>query len=162
MAAHRRLHLLDTGSRAPAFRLDRLDGGAVSLQELLSAGPVLLVFFKVTCPVCQLALPFLNRIHSAGALTIFGVSQNDAEDTLDFNREYGITFPVLLDSEDGGFAVSNAFGISSVPTLFMVGSDGVISNVIEGWSKKDIELLGAGAGVAVFRQGDHVPEWKAG
>ena len=160
MAARRQPRLLDAGSRAPDIRLPRLDGPETTLREILTHGPVLLAFFKISCPVCQLTLPFLDRIHAAGALPIYGISQNDAEDTREFNRHFRITFPTLLDPEEGHFPASNAFGISTVPTLFLIGRDGAISRVVEGWSRKDIESLAAGA--QVFRPGDNVPEWKAG
>jgi peroxiredoxin len=161
MAAQKQHRLRDTGSRAPDFRLPRLEGGDAALTDLISHGPVVLAFFKVTCPVCQLAFPFLERL-SAGTLPIYGISQNGDQDTREFNRQFGVTFPMLRDTEEGGFAASNAFGISSVPTLFLIELDGTISRVIEGWRKKEIEWLGAKAGVVPFRQGDNVPEWKAG
>src|SRR5580700_1454155 len=109
MAARRPHQLLTTGTRAPDFRLPPLDGADVSLQELLTRAPVLLAFFKVTCPVCQMTFPFLERLHAAGALPIYGISQNDPADTRDFNREFGVTFPTLLDTEDRGFPVSNDY-----------------------------------------------------
>jgi peroxiredoxin len=162
MAARRQLSLLATGARAPEFRLARLDGGESSLQDLIANGPVLLAFFKISCPVCQMTFPFLERLHIAGTLPIYGVSQNDAEDTADFNRRFRITFPTLLDREENGFAASNAFGLSSVPTLFLIERDGTISQVIEGWSKQDIERLAGIAGASIFRPEDNVPQWKAG
>ncbi len=162
MAASKQRKLLDPGSRAPDFRLPRLDGGTTALQQLLANGPALIVFFKTTCPVCQLTLPFLEPIHKAGTLPVYAISQDDARDTREFNRQFGIAFPTLLDAERSGFAVSNAFGISTVPTTFLIEGDGRISRVIEGWSKLEIESLGGLAGVEVFRQGDNVPEWKAG
>jgi sulfite exporter TauE/SafE len=72
-----------------------------------------------------------------------------------------VTFPALLDSQEG-FEVSNAFGISTVPTLFLVERDGTVSHVVEGWQKKEIEWLGERAGVAAIRVSDNVPAWKAG
>lgn len=162
MAAGKQPKLLDTGSRAPGFRLQLLDGAATALPEILARGPTVLAFFKVTCPVCQLTLPFLERIHAQGTLPVFGISQNDAEDTRDFNRRFGITFPTLLDPEESRFLASNAFGISSVPTVFLVGRDGSVARVIEGWSKKEIAALGELAGARVFRPGDNVPEFKPG
>src|ERR1700687_5982422 len=99
MASARRRRILDPGSRAPDFRLPRVNGGVSALAELVAGGPAVLVFFKVTCPTCQMALPFLERIHAAGTLPIHGISQNDDEDTREFNREFGITFPMLLDTE---------------------------------------------------------------
>ena len=162
MAARHQHKLLATGARAPEFRLARLDAGDASLHELIANGPILLAFFKITCPVCQLTFPFLERLHVPGTLPIYGVSQNDAEDTLEFNRRFGVTFPTLLDREENGFAASNAFGVSSVPTMFLIERDGTISRIVEGWVKSEIERLGGLAGVAPFRAGDNVPAWKAG
>jgi peroxiredoxin len=162
MAARHQRRLLDAGSRAPDYRLPLLAGGETALADLIAHGPALLAFFKVTCPVCQFTLPFLERLHLAGTLPIFGISQNDDEDTREFHREFGVTLPTLLDAEESGFAVSNAFGISSVPTMFLVEPGGTISRVIEGWSKQEIEWLGAKAGAVPFRRGENVPAWKAG
>jgi peroxiredoxin len=162
MAAGKQSKLLNPGSRAPDFRLPRLDGGTVALQEIVANGPAVIAFFKTTCSVCQLTFPFLERIHKAGTLPVYGISQDDAEDTREFNRQFGLTLPTLLDTERSAFPASNAFGISSVPTTFLIERDGGISRVIEGWSKREIEWLGGLAGVEAFRQGDNVPEWKPG
>jgi peroxiredoxin len=162
MGAAKQRKLLDPGSRAPDFRLPRLDGGTVALQEILASGPALIAFFKTTCPVCQFTFPFLARIHKPGTLSVYAVSQDDAEDTREFNRQFGLAIPTLLDTGPSGYPVSNAFGISSVPTAFLIDRDGAISRVIEGWSKRDIESLGSLTGVEVFQQGDNVPAWKAG
>ena len=162
MASLRQRALLDPGSRAPGFRLARLEGGEATLAELTARGRVLLVFFKVTCPVCQLTMPFLERLHASGALSICGISQNDAADTREFNTYFGVSFATLLDTEETDFPVSNAYGISSVPSMFLVEPDGTISRVIEGWSKMDMEALGAAAGMTLFRPEDSVPVWKPG
>ena len=162
MGSGRQRRILDPGSRAPDFRLPRLNGGVSALAELVAGGPALLVFFKVTCPTCQMTLPFLERIHATGRLAIHGISQNDDEDTREFNREFGITFPMLLDTEESGFKVSDDYGISSVPSMFLVGRDGMIAQAMEGWSRREILALGAMAGVNPFHPGENVPEWKSG
>jgi peroxiredoxin len=162
MAGGKQRKLLDPGSRAPDFRLPRLDGGTTALQGILANGPALIAFYKTTCPVCQLTFPFLERIHKAGTLPVYAISQDDAEDTREFNRELGLTLPTLLDTGRSGYPASNAFGISSVPTAFLIERDGGISRVIEGWSKREIESLGGLAGVEAIRPGDNVPEWKPG
>ncbi len=162
MAAGRSNTLLTPGSKAPEFRLARAGGGETSLQEIVANGPALLAFFKISCPVCQMTLPFLDRIHTPGRLPIYGISQNDEEDTRDFNERFRVALPTLLDSEDNGFPASNAFGISNVPTMFLIERDGTVSRVIEGWVRQDIEALANLAGVAPFRQGENPPQWKAG
>jgi peroxiredoxin len=155
-------HLLEAGGHAPGFRLPRLDGGEISLAEIAAQGPALLAFFKISCPVCQLTFPFLERIHQTGTLPVYGISQNDAADTRAFAQRYRTTLPMLLDTEDSGFAVSNAYGISSVPTTFLIERDGSIAQVVLGWHKQEIAALGAAAGARVIRPEDNVPEWKAG
>ena len=162
MAGGKHGKLLEPGSRAPEFRLARLDGGTATLQEVIANGPAVIAFYKTTCPVCQFTFPFLERIHKAGTLPVYAISQDNAEDTREFNREFGLTLPTLLDAEGSGYRASNAFGISSVPTTFLIEGDGAIARVIEGWSKREIESLGGLAGAQVFRQGENVPEWKAG
>jgi peroxiredoxin len=154
--------LLEPGSRVSDFRLPLLDGGEARLTDIVVNGSALLAFFKVSCPTCQLTLPHLERIHSSSKLPVFGVSQNNAADTRDFNRRFGITFPMLLDSRESGFPVSNAFGISHVPTLFLVGSGCVIERVTEGWLKAEIRSLGEMASVDPFQPNVYVPELKAG
>ena len=154
--ARQERRLRAVGAKAPDFRLPRLDGGEVSLAEILTGGPALLAFFKVSCPVCQLTFPFLERVHQAGALPVYGISQNDAKDTRQFVKRYRTTFPMLLDSENGGFPVSNAYAISSVPTMFLIERDGSIQQVMLVWRKDEMIALGA------VGPDDKVPQWKAG
>jgi peroxiredoxin len=165
MAAHNQNRMLDPGERAPDFELRDDHGRTRSLGELVKSGPVLVAFFKTTCPVCQLAFPFLDRIHrgqAAPAVSILGVSQDDAESTREFTDEFGVTFPMLFDTAESGYPASNAYGISHVPSVFLVEPDGVISWTMEGFQKKALEDLGARAGIATFTARDQVPVFKAG
>jgi peroxiredoxin len=107
-------------------------------------------------------MPYLERLHRQGTLSIYGISQNNARDTREFNQHFGVSFPTLLDSEDRGFPASNAYGISSVPTMFLVEPDGTLGSVIQGWNRKDMEALGVRAATTLFRPDDNVPAWKAG
>lgn len=152
--------LLREGSQAPEFTLKALDGAQHSLSALTASGPIALVFFKVSCPVCQFTLPFLDRI--AGGLRIFAVSQDEPDTTRRFAEKYALGLPMLLDEASKGYPVSNAFGISMVPTLFLVEPGGAVSVVAEGFSKKHLEDLGRRAGAPPFRAGESVPAWKAG
>ena len=161
MASSRQRKLPDVGSRAPDFRLARLEGGEMRLADVAAGGPALLAFFKVSCPVCQMTLPFLDRLRAAG-MPVFGISQDDAADTREFMHEFGVGLPMLLDSDDQDYPASNAYSISSVPTLFLVERDGTLARVIQGWQKAEMESLGALAGIALFGPKDNVPAWKAG
>lgn len=153
---------LGIGDAAPEFQLQQFQGSEVALSELRSRGPVLLAFYKVTCPTCQFTFPFLERMARGSNVHFFGVSQDDAEATQEFREDFRITFPTLLDSRKEGYPASNGFGIASVPTLYLVEPDGNISWASEGFSKVDLASLAERAGVEVFRQTDYVPNFKAG
>ena len=80
---------LATGTRAPEFELKTLDGKRFSLSEELARGPVVLAFFKVSCPTCQYAMPFLERLYRVyknKGVTLVGISQNDANETAAFGK----------------------------------------------------------------------------
>jgi peroxiredoxin len=134
---------LTAGVRAPEFSLPTVDGKHVSLQEALNKGPVVLAFFKISCPVCQYAFPFFERMYQANrdaSVTILGVSQDNARDTALFIKEYGITFPVALD-DPKNYAVSNAYGLTNVPTLFYIDPSGTIEISSVSWSKAEVEAV---------------------
>jgi peroxiredoxin len=162
---------LTTGVRAPEFSVTTTDGRSISLKEALKRGPVIAAFFKISCPVCQMTFPYLERIFKAyptDKFTFLGISENEKADTQAFAREYGITFPLGLDPTEN-YPASNAYGLTNVPTIFFIDQRGGIEISSIGWSKVDIEELNrrvaeaAGAkSKPVFKPGEDVPEFKAG
>lgn len=147
---------------APAFELKDLAGDRQTLARILEKGPVLLAFFKVSCPVCQLTFPFLERMSGNDGMQVIAISQDDAAPTNAFRDRFGVTFPTLLDEAREGYAVSNAFGISSVPSLFLIETDGLVSHSVAGFSKRDLEAIGKRVNVKPFLTDEYVPEFKAG
>ena len=159
---------LKAGVPAPNVALPLVGGGSFNLGESLKRGPVLLAFFKVTCPVCQMAFPFIERIFKAtngGSQTVqfVGIVQNEPKDAQAFMREYGVTFPVALD-DTNSYPASNAYGLTNVPSLFLVGPNGRIEVSSVGFSKRDFEQIAiiAGASKPLFTAQDAVPDFKAG
>ena len=159
-----------TGNKAPDFELKDLDGKRVSLQESLARGPVVAAFFKVSCPTCQFAFPFLERLFEAyrsDRTTFLAISQDDAEDTREFCAEYGVTFPALIDED--GYPASNEYGLTNVPTYYLIAPNGTVQVDSVGFGKKEIQkiseelarFLGRPA-VPIFKPGEVVPDTKPG
>jgi len=130
------------------------------------------VFFKVSCPVCQMALPYLDRIFKAyaksGMFAFVGVSQDNAADTKAFMREFNLSFPVLLDPV-GKYPVSNGYGLTNVPTTFLISPEGEIDFSTVSWSKADVEQLNRRLAslndvtpAQIFQPGENVSEFKPG
>ena len=125
------------GIVAPSFSVKGLDGKSYSLSSLLQKGPVVAAFLKVSCPVCQFTFPFLERLfksYGGGDVAFLGISQDDAKATKEFTDAFGVTFPVALDEE--GYPASNAYGLSMVPTIFLIDADGTAPRQQHGFREK--------------------------
>jgi len=161
---------LSAGKTAPTFQLATTAGGRLALAEALSSGPVLLAFFKVSCPTCQYAFPFLERIHQQlreQGVQVWGVVQDKAQDGVRFAATYGVTFPILID--DTPYKVSRAYSLEHVPTLFLVKPDGHIEISSEGFSKADLLAIQrslaqrlSATPPALFLPSEKIPEYKPG
>jgi peroxiredoxin len=137
---------VNAGRTAPGFSLKGLDGVTYSLQDLQQKGPVVAAFFKISCPVCQFTFPFLLRLYQRYGkedVTFLGISQDDAKATAGFARQYGVTFPMALDEKEKGYPASNAYGLTSVPTIFLIDTDGTVRVASMGFVKDDLERIAA-------------------
>lgn len=163
---------LPNGTKAQEFSLTSTTGKAVVLSELMKRGPVVLAFFKVSCPTCQYAFPYFERmskVHKPEAVSFLGISQNNLADTQAFMKQYGITFPVAID-DSARYIVSNAYKLTNVPTAYLVDREGKIQVSSVGWARKDIEDLNLKLSLMdpaqqphpIFKPGEEVAEYKAG
>lgn len=161
---------LPAGAKAPAISLQDVNGQTVTLADALKKGPVVAAFFKVSCPTCQFTTPFLERLHETYGgpqFTLFGISQDDARDTREFFKEFDVEFPSLIDAD--GYPVSNQYGITNVPTIFLIAQDGKIQETSVGFAKKELERIAAQVAQAtgkppqaLFKPSEAVPEVKPG
>ena len=94
--------------------------------------PAVLVFLDTACPVATRYVPTLNELHGdaqADGVALYGVLSNPSitwQASADFVDEFGITFPVILDSA-GDCQSASLFGAhivkpfverSALPILF--------------------------------------------
>lgn len=158
--------------KAEEFAFKSTTGKPLILSELTKRGPVVLAFFKVSCPVCQYAFPYLERlsqVHKTEPVSFIGISQDNFADTQAFIKRYGVTFTVALDQAPR-YIVSNAYKLTNVPTVYLVDRDGDIQVSSVGWARKDMEDINlklsmmdpAQQQYPIFRPGEEVAEFKAG
>ncbi len=161
---------LSAGKKAPEISLPDMHGKRFSLRAALREGPVVVAFFKVTCPVCQYAMPFVERLYRAhkDRAHVVAVCQHPKKETEQFLREYAITMPVLLD-DPATYAASNAYGLTNVPTIFLIEPGGEVELSSVGWNRKDLEVINRSLSMAgsvpppaLFRRGEDVIDSKAG
>lgn len=133
----------------------------------LTSGPTALFFFKVTCPVCQMAAPQVEGFDRAYPGRIIGLGQDPEPKLAAFGREFGMTFGALPDAPP--YDVSNAYGIDVVPTLFVVDGSGTIVETVESWDRdgynRASEALADLIGLTPARisePGDGLPPFRPG
>ena len=81
----------------------------------------------------------------------------------------GVTFPIAIDDDANHYAVSNAYGLTNVPTLFYIAPSGEIEVSSVGWSKADVDDVSRKLAElhqeqppTLWRKGEDVPAFRAG
>src|SRR6476660_1136719 len=91
---------ISIGNQAPDFELKDFKGKTHRLSEALASGPVALIFYKGECPTCQFTFPQVQRIFlqvaQTAGWTLWGISEDDSDETRRFANQYGITFDLLI------------------------------------------------------------------
>ncbi len=111
----------------PAFTLERLQGGAVSLADY-QGRPVLVDFWATWCPPCVKQIPLLNAFHEAqGArFPVLGVATDASgiKVVAPFATEHGIAYTVLI----GDQRLAQQWRVPGYPTLYLLRPDGTIAD----------------------------------
>ncbi len=163
---------LSCGQTAPDFALTSTNGKQFILSEVLTRGPAVLFFFKISCPVCQFTAPYFERlwqIHKTEPCTVLGISQDSKADTEKFIKQFGLTFPVALDDPQR-YIASNNYKLTNVPTVYLVNRSAEIEVSSVGWLRAEVEEINlklsmtnpAQQQFSFFKPGEEVAEFKAG
>jgi peroxiredoxin len=127
------------GSRVPAvgmqaedFQLADLDGKTQSLSQY--RGKIVLVNFWATwCKPCTTEMPAMQKIYDKLRDKGFVVlAVNELEDDAKVRehiKQYGHTFPVLMDRDN---KVANQFGVFGLPVSVFIDEKGVVQEYIKG------------------------------
>jgi peroxiredoxin len=116
---------LKAGTPAPDFRLPDLKGRRRALADYRGRR-VLLVFSDPGCGPCQDLTPRLQdlrRAHTGNALEVLMVGRGDPDANRAKAREFGVTFPVVLQRQ---WEVSRQYAIFATPVGYLIDPAGVI------------------------------------
>lgn len=122
------------GFLAPEFKLETSDSQSISLTDYRGKA-VLVNLWATWCPPCRTEMPIIEKVYQGyqnQGLIVLGVNSTNQDDptaVTPFVKQYGITFPILLDVN--GEAAS-LYELRSLPTSFFIGRDGIIKEVVVG------------------------------
>jgi len=146
--------------------MEPLQPGAVAETPSLGDEPAAVVFYKVTCPTCQMAASPMERLYRAAGDRFAAVVQDPADRAAEFAAEYHTSFASIPDEEP--YEVSTAWGVRVVPTLFVTAAGRVV-DVVESWDREGwsraAARLGELLGIPVpppSEEGDGLPPFRPG
>ena len=137
------------------------------IPEVVFGDPVSLFFYKVTCPTCQLAAPTMRLFERAFPGRVVGIGQDPAAKLVLFAAEHDMGISSIEDVPP--YAISEAYAVESVPTLFLVGGDARVIESVGAWDRDGFNRVAATLAeltnvepVLVSRPGDGLPPFKPG
>lgn len=115
---------LAPGTPAPGFRLPRIDGGELSLEEY-AGRRVLLVFSDPACGPCMQLAPRLEQLsRQTTDVNVIMVSRGDAEANRRKAAEHQLTFPIVLQQH---WEISRQYAKFATPVAYLIDERGVIT-----------------------------------
>lgn len=151
--------MIGAGDRAPGFTLSEVDSAAV-VTDPWREGPTVLSFFKTTCPVCHMTAPIVQALADSGCRVV-AVGEDPAPTLVAYGHQHASSVTTV--SEPAPYAVSDAYGLEAVPTLFLVAPDGVVIDSVAGWDRERWNAISVAAGGApVSAVDDGLPIFRPG
>lgn len=133
--------LLPIGSVAPTFELALADGSGDTLSlDDLEGRVVVLDFWSTTCPPCLREMEDLKvlwRRMKPRGVTVVGLSTGGESPAqiARFGKDRGVDYPLVVDRG----AVSAAYRVRSLPTLYVLDKTGRIAEAHSGyWPLDDV------------------------
>jgi peroxiredoxin len=122
------------GFLAPDFELQTTDGETVKLSDLRGEA-ILINLWATWCGPCRAEMPAIEKIYNEykdDGLVVLAVNMtytDSVSDIAPFVEEYGLTFPILLDTN---YSVGSSYQLRSLPSSFFIDRNGMINKVVIG------------------------------
>jgi len=125
-----------SGQSSPNFKVISTTGQTIS-RENYRGHVLILDFFATWCQPCRQSIPHLvemNRKYGKQGLQILGISvDEDGERAVKmFAEEFRVNYPLAL----AGDPMTLAYGIRSVPVMYLINKKGIIVEVNRGFSNE--------------------------
>jgi peroxiredoxin len=128
------------GTMAPAFSLVDVYGRGLSLEQF-KGKVVFLDFWAPWCIPCRQELPELDNLYKKfkkDGLEVIGISVDPSEkNTAAFLQKVPVGIHTVIDKKN---EVSDAYGVTSLPTGFIIGKDGIVRYQHQGFDKAFLSL----------------------
>lgn len=133
---------IQVGGPAPNFTFPGLDGKMVSLTDY-KGKVVFLNAWATWCPPCREEMPSMEKLYQQlkgedFEILAVSIDTSGAEAVGPFIKEYGLSFPALLDA---GGTIRDLYGTTGIPESYIIGKEGLIEKIVIGpldWSTPEV------------------------
>ena len=116
---------LTVGTLAPSFRLPRLDGSKLSLEDFRGQR-ILLVFSDPHCGPCNALAPELEKFHrEIPGIHLVMIGRGEPDENRAKVKEHRLTFPLVLQRS---WEISRLYAMFATPMAYMIDEKGSIMN----------------------------------
>lgn len=137
------------GNTAAAFDVPGLEDTRLRLSD--HRGKVVVVDFWATwCGPCREMMPHLSQLQEqrgAEGLVVIGLTDEEEAKVAPFLARNPVTYAIGVDAADA----LKTYGVSSLPTAFVVGRDGKVVDAVVGGGESARQRLDAAIGRALTR-----------
>lgn len=135
----RRMKLLPVGDVAPDWKLNNAEGKVHSLAQY--RGKVIVMDFWATwCGPCAKIMPRLQKLHEKFAnqgVVVLGFNSWENSDPVALMQEKRYSYELLLNGEQ----IAEAYKVTTLPVVYIIGLDGRIIYCHEGEGQKDLSAV---------------------
>lgn len=112
------------GEMAPEWSLEDPDGNDYALSDLRGR-VVVMDFWATWCGPCRMAMPGMQKLHEEfkdQPVSVLGINCWENGDPQSFMSGEGLDYGLLVHAD----AVANEYGVSGIPTFYVIGKDGKV------------------------------------
>ncbi len=134
------LKTIPAGTRAPEWKLPRIDGDSVPLSAFRGKY-VLLDFWFIGCGACIESIPTLNQLKSTykDNLEVIGVNCFDKD--IEKIRKYCVDHEMIYQNVWKGDIISDEYKINAAPIFYLIDQNGVIIDTQIGYDAKKLKNM---------------------
>ena len=131
------------GDSAPSFRARTLDGSQTVSNEDLKGKVVFVDFWASWCTPCLKSLPEFEQLQTSFSgrddVVVLAINLDEnPQDATKFVRGLDVTYKILADT-DG--SIPESFGVSTMPSSYIIDKEGVIRYVHKGYKTGDVSKI---------------------
>lgn len=124
---------------APDFALKDLDGKTVALEQFIGDKIVIIEFWATWCGPCRMTMAAVHNVREkfrGRDVEVLSIDQGeDSTKVGSFVKAKNLKLWVLLDTDN---EVSRSYGVTGIPTLFVIDKEGVVKARVVGF-RPDLE-----------------------